>query len=542
MEEIIYLEVDSEITEAIDKLKNVDAKEVRLVVPARSSLLGSVVNLKLLKKSADESKKDLVLVTSDKTAKFLAGRIGLAVASSVKAEAKVPEVPDEAEKPDIDEAAEVAIAAAAAKSKKAKKEAGEDADEEPEDDSPMSSKSLEDNEPAPKRAKKGKQAKIPNYNAFQKKLFVGISIVLGVIAAIILLNLLPGAKVIITAQAEKKAVKLDFKANAAVTTSDYEKGILAAKKLSSTSSLNTSFNATGKKDVGAKATGTIAVKNCDNANVQSLPAGSKMIASGKNFTTDTAISIPGGTTGGGKVNCSSSVNVAVTAEKAGEDYNISSGTVFAIPSMPPLINGTGSTSGGTTKQVTVVSQNDIDAAKATMIDGNKSKAQTELNDKAGKSFTTFADTFTPTVSDFKSSVAVDTEAASATVSATVDYSMLAVENSILDQYFDASIKSEIKADNEIYDNGRESATYKVIKQDSADLANIGAVSTAYVGAKIDKDAIAKSVAGKSKKDVSSIVKASTPSAETVAVDAFPFWPSMPHLSSHITVEIKVNTN
>jgi len=88
---VLYLDADTEITEAIEKLKKSAEDEVRIVVPSRSGLLQSQVNVKLLKKAAKDSKKELVLVTNDKITKNLAGAAGIAVASSVKA---MPHVPD----------------------------------------------------------------------------------------------------------------------------------------------------------------------------------------------------------------------------------------------------------------------------------------------------------------------------------------------------------------------------------------------------------------------------------------------------------------
>ena len=92
---IIYLEHDAEITEAITKLKKAESDTVRIVVPPRSPLLQSVVNLKLLKKAATSKKKELVLVTGDKGATALAGKVGIPVAKNVKAEAAVPDAEPE---------------------------------------------------------------------------------------------------------------------------------------------------------------------------------------------------------------------------------------------------------------------------------------------------------------------------------------------------------------------------------------------------------------------------------------------------------------
>ncbi len=94
----LYLEVDEDITSAIDKLKRASGSSVSIVVPKRSTLLQSVINQKLLQKAAKTAGKDLVLVTNDKVATSLAGRVGLSVAASLggkaaKAEAPAPIAP-----------------------------------------------------------------------------------------------------------------------------------------------------------------------------------------------------------------------------------------------------------------------------------------------------------------------------------------------------------------------------------------------------------------------------------------------------------------
>src|ERR1019366_6638028 len=83
----LYLEVDEDITSAIDKLRKVAGTSVQIVVPKRSTLLQSVINQKLLKKAAETAGKTLVLVTNDRVASDLAARVGLAVAPALGAEA-----------------------------------------------------------------------------------------------------------------------------------------------------------------------------------------------------------------------------------------------------------------------------------------------------------------------------------------------------------------------------------------------------------------------------------------------------------------------
>src|ERR1700751_4470798 len=84
-DDALYLEADEDITSAIDKLTKSTASSVQIVVPKRSTMLQSIINLKLLKKAAENARKELVLVTGDRIATDLASRVGLAVAPSLGA-------------------------------------------------------------------------------------------------------------------------------------------------------------------------------------------------------------------------------------------------------------------------------------------------------------------------------------------------------------------------------------------------------------------------------------------------------------------------
>jgi hypothetical protein len=91
----IYVDVDDEITAIIDKVRASQAKIVALVLPKRASVLQSVVNMKLLKRSADDAGKKLVLITSEQGLLPLAGSVGVFVASSLQSRPEVPEAPDQ---------------------------------------------------------------------------------------------------------------------------------------------------------------------------------------------------------------------------------------------------------------------------------------------------------------------------------------------------------------------------------------------------------------------------------------------------------------
>src|ERR1700761_2539166 len=80
--ETIYVDVDDEITAIIDKVSAAKGKVVALVLPKRCPVLQSVVNMKLLKRTADNAGKHLVLITTEAGLMPLASNVGLHVAST----------------------------------------------------------------------------------------------------------------------------------------------------------------------------------------------------------------------------------------------------------------------------------------------------------------------------------------------------------------------------------------------------------------------------------------------------------------------------
>ena len=84
MDEILYLEPDEEITSVVDKLKGLEANSVGLVAPKGSSIVQSLVSLKLLQKQAKQQGKEIAIITSDEVGQNLASRIDLPVYADVR--------------------------------------------------------------------------------------------------------------------------------------------------------------------------------------------------------------------------------------------------------------------------------------------------------------------------------------------------------------------------------------------------------------------------------------------------------------------------
>src|SRR3982750_4418911 len=104
----IYIDIDDEITSIIEKVRASQQKIVALVLPKRASVLQSIVNMKLLKRTADTAKKSLVLITSEAGLLPLAGTVGLYVARNLQTKPEIPAVDGVADGvEDIDEPEEM---------------------------------------------------------------------------------------------------------------------------------------------------------------------------------------------------------------------------------------------------------------------------------------------------------------------------------------------------------------------------------------------------------------------------------------------------
>ena len=76
---VIYIEIDDEVTSVYDKIKNLKIPHIYIVAPQRAVLFQSIVNLKILKRKAEETGKSIYMITNDKNGIYLAGQVGISV-------------------------------------------------------------------------------------------------------------------------------------------------------------------------------------------------------------------------------------------------------------------------------------------------------------------------------------------------------------------------------------------------------------------------------------------------------------------------------
>lgn len=76
---VLFIEIDDEITGIYDKLKKYKMKNIYIVVPKRATLFQSIVNLRILKRKAEELNKNVYVITNDFNGAQLAQRAGFTV-------------------------------------------------------------------------------------------------------------------------------------------------------------------------------------------------------------------------------------------------------------------------------------------------------------------------------------------------------------------------------------------------------------------------------------------------------------------------------
>ncbi len=552
----LYLEVDEDITSAIDKLKHSAEGSVQVVVPKRSTMLQSIINLKLLKKAAEQGNKELVLVTGDRIATELAARVGLAVAPSIGAkpviaEVKIPEAlktneeiieADDPEPPPIP---------ADPRPKLFKKPVMKRL---PISDGPPPSGLPDAPAAQPAGLAVGAAAaagdtvkkagtKVPNFGRLQKRLMWAGLLAFLVVGYLGAMYLFTGAKVTLYATGTKVQVDTTFAVDPALKTTDQAKAVLAGQLVTISKDLSGPFTPTGKKDVGTKASGSITIQNCEDSNVYPLAAGNNLTSQGFNFISNEAVTIPAGTfTNGGK-NCTSpTVSVSVTASQNGDKYNLTNAAFTSAKLTSNFKLNATQMSGGTTKTVTTVAQSDVDTEKAALLDKDKDNSTRDLQGRLPSGFVALPSSQASNVDSTTPAPAVGAEGDTATLALKVTYSVLAVKQSEYEALLHAQEQKQVGDKNQIYEDGLGTAQVTATDKDSGGRQSFHLTTEAFGGVKLDKIAIAESLKGQRYGDATTTA-GGLPGVTRADISIWPGWVSkLPSRPDKISITIQVAGN
>lgn len=553
--DVIYIDVEDDITAVIGKVKDTKEKIVALVPPKRIGVLQSAVNLRLLSRAAEQEGKRLVLISNNSALVALASAAKIPVAKNLQSKPEMAEIAalDVDNGEDVIDGSQLPVGELARTADAADKTAPSLAITDStlsdlDDDTPKATPPAPGQQPKKPRPKSG--MKVPNFNQFRKKLvFIiggGVLLVAFLVWAIFFA---PHATVIITARTTDTSANPKVTLGSAVST-DASASTLTTSLQQTKKDSSVSFDATGSKDVGNKSQGQVVFKNCETMSAQTVPAGTAVSANGRNYITQSSASVPGGS--GGFGGCSSpgvSSAVSVIAQDIGEDYNTPNNTSFSVAghasgSSTVYFNAIASTdiTGGSKKTVKVVSDGDVQKATDQLAQQNSDDIKKQLSSKFGKDYVIIDQSFKIDRGTPQSSPAVGQEASGqAKLTASITYSLSAVAkndmNTFLNDYFNSHLDN--KNQQRVYNNGTDKVTFtNVTPADSGFTANV--VATAKVGPKINDDDIKNQTKGKRYGDIQSAIE-SIDGVDNVDVKFWPFWvTSAPNDTKKISVQFNLN--
>lgn len=533
----IYIDPEDDITGIIDRVNLAKSKIVALVLPKRAQVLHSSVNMRLLKRAAENKGKKLVLISSEPSVVKLAASAQMYVANSLKSKPVMPKSIDNDEIPEtvisdnddennkIDKSKSIGELAGVPVVEPMKQK-----EEEPIelDNVDVSEKDKKEDKP---KEKMNKKLKVPSIDKFRNRIFIGVGgLVILAVLYFVGMVVMPKATVTIKSDTSELETKFEMIAKTDVQTLDVDKKIFPAQLKDLKKQLSEKVTATGKTDKGNKATGKVTFVNCSKDDKLSdtprtVPAGTGISSGDKTFVTQTAVTVePSGFTGNTCKSDKPSVEVNVVAAKGGDVYNLSARTYSVNGFSTMSAEDSVGMGGGTSKLVSSISQEDVDNVKANLQKNASEKDKEELAKQIRSTgYFPLIETFLSNYEAPVATPAIGEEATEGTVTVNATYTMLAIKESELVEVVKKSQESNITtATQKIYDNGLSKAKVGQLERKSPNESRLLFTAVASVGPFLDTNQIAEQIKGKSAGDTKSII-GERPGVTNVEVEYSPFW-------------------
>jgi hypothetical protein len=549
--DVIYIDVEDDITAIIGKIKASKEKIVALVPPKRIGVLQSAVNLHLLVRMAKNADKQLVLVTNNQALIALSAAAAIPVAKNLQSKPEIAQIPALAvdEGDDIIDGSQLPVGELASTA------------DEPEI-GPVSKKRADVNNLVDTLDVDGEQAvapivgaatapvkkplpprstiKVPNFSRFRKKLFLGIVVLVVLIGFIVWANVFaPSATIVITAKTIASPISQTVSLGTAAT--NVSTDTIQAVTQTLQKNVSVKFTPTGSQDLGAKATGTMTLQNAYSSNSIDVPSGSSFTANGLSFLTTQDVTVPaGGLSKGTVVPGTATVNVQASAP--GPSYNLSP-QAYNSDDVQGITAQGGQMSGGTSNVQTVVSASDVatatQALDALSTDSDKKTLYAQFKNQEY----IIDDTFNVSRATPVSSPAVGAQSSganSATLTSAVTYTVSALARPDIEQFLKSALNQQINGQSEqrIYDDGINNVVLAGYSDD-AGTASINIATTGQVGPNINDQSVIKQSEG----EKSGVVQQTLESIDGIS-DAevkFPyFWvTTVPKDPSKVDVQFKL---
>ena len=323
---------------------------------------------------------------------------------------------------------------------------------------------------------------------------------------------------------------------------DFPHNVISAKDVTVDLSGKATTQATGKKDIGNKAKGSVTIYN-NNDSKKTLTQGTAISVSNLEFTLDKDVAIgsaSGDIFSGTKPG---TATVAVTASKIGNEYNLPSGAKFTVADSSSIAaKNDQAFSGGSKKQVTVVSKKDREKLLSELPKSLQEKAKDEIGKKidGGETVLPIFSHATLSKKDFDKDEGE--EAKSVTLTATVAFVYYVYKNDDLGEFAKELVKNRYGDENNIAQGGITNELTD-IKEKSDDEVEAKIAITGGLMPKLDTEKLKEELTGKSFTDAEELLS-KQPQVSGVDITLFPPIPFLPKLlpraSDNITIVIKTN--
>jgi hypothetical protein len=399
-------------------------------------------------------------------------------------------------------------------------------------------------------AKKKISAKIPDFNSFRKRLFLGIAGLVLLVAFLVWANVFaPGATIVITAKTNQAPVSTTVTLSGATPT-NVEKGTVQSMTQTLKKDMSVKFNATGSQDIGEKATGSVTIRNCDYPSGFTLQSGTQFTSgSGVVFVSTASVSVPGfsGTSSSCTLSGSSSGKgtVTVRAANSGESSNLAATEYIIDPAKiteGSKVDAQGSNmTGGTTKMATVVSESDIQKATEALNSLATDDVKKTITAQFKNGEVVINDSYTVERATPVSSPAQGAEAtAQATLTSSVTFTISGIAKSDVELFIKNSLNKQISGEKNqrIYSTGLDKVVLAGYNK-TGDTATVNISAKGQVGPKIDTDAVKQQAKGKKTGEVQAQLTTIS-GVDSVRVNFSYFWvTTIPNDITKVDVQFKL---
>jgi hypothetical protein len=313
------------------------------------------------------------------------------------------------------------------------------------------------------------------------------------------------------------------------------------------------FASSGKETTGKKAEGRLKVYNNHSSNNQTLVENTRFISTdGKLFYSTERIVIPGKREEGGK-SIPGEIEVSIRAAEVGDEYNIDKVSKFSVPGL----HGTAlyttiyaenkePISGGQVGDFSVVTKNDVEAARELLINDLKDRAKLKLQEEISKDFLVDSDFIESEVLEESFNPGIGESSNSFEYSIKINLKILSFKKSHLEEMAKNILMSQFK-DNENKEifNGKEIFHESLDLNFELNLINFReGRAVLYLDLKalsymdINKDFFKESLSKKKNQEVEMIMNNYSDISE-YKISRWPFWVKSLPKKEKINLEVKI---